>query len=90
MLFHDGVVEYATAEARSRLGQAVDVAFDRLVRDFLNDGSRLLDLEESGRFRFWDPSELRYAVANAGFDGVEVREGFGDPAQAIIVSARRP
>jgi ubiquinone/menaquinone biosynthesis C-methylase UbiE len=89
MLFHDGLYEYATNEARASLGRAVDGVFDALVRDFLNDGSRLLDLEERGRFRFWDASELRFAVANAGFVDVEVRHGFGDPPQAVIVSAGR-
>ncbi len=90
MLFHDGLLEYATPEARTLLGRAVDSSFDSLVRDFLNDGSRLLDLEESGRFRFWEESELRFAVANAGFVEVQAGQGFGDPPQAVIVSARRP
>ncbi len=90
MLFHDGLLEYATTEARASLGQAVDGAFDALVRDFLNDGSRLLDLEERGRFRFWEASELRFAVANAGFVEVEARHEFGEPPQAVIVTARRP
>jgi ubiquinone/menaquinone biosynthesis C-methylase UbiE len=90
MLFHDGLLEYATTEARASLGQAVDGAFSALVRDFLNDGSRLLDLEERGRFRFWEASELRFAVASAGFIEVEVEQGFGEPPQAVIVSGRRP
>ena len=90
MLFHDGLLEYATREARVTLGHAVDFAFDVLVRDFLNDGSRLLDLEERGRFRFWEESELRFAVAKAGFVEVETRQEFGQPAQAVIVSGRRP
>jgi SAM-dependent methyltransferase/pimeloyl-ACP methyl ester carboxylesterase len=90
MLFHDGLVEYATTEARGSLGKAVDGSFEELVRDFLNDGSRLLDLEERGRFRFWEESELRFAVSNAGFVDIESRHGFGEPPQAIIVAARRP
>jgi hypothetical protein len=90
MLFHDGLVEYATNEARGVLGQEVDAFFDQLVRDFLNDGSRLIDLEERGRFRFWDESELRFAMANAGFVEIESRLGFGEPPQAVIVGARRP
>jgi ubiquinone/menaquinone biosynthesis C-methylase UbiE len=87
MLFHDGLVEYATAEARSLLSEAAEGSFERLVRDFLNDGARLFELEERGRFQFWDEADLRYAVASAE---VESRQGFGEPAQAVIVSARRP
>jgi len=90
MLFHDGLLEYVTDEARESLGGGVEGSFDSLVRDFLNDGSRLLDLEERGRFEFSDESELRYTVANAGFAELESRQGFGEPAQAVIVTARRP
>jgi ubiquinone/menaquinone biosynthesis C-methylase UbiE/pimeloyl-ACP methyl ester carboxylesterase len=90
LLFHDGVLEYATTEARGSLGQGVDRSFDRLLRDFLNDGSRLLELEERGRFRFWEERELRFAVANAGFQDVRVQQAFGEPPQAVIVTARRP
>jgi ubiquinone/menaquinone biosynthesis C-methylase UbiE len=91
MLFHDGMIEYATSEARALLGLSRDgdARFDDIIRDFLNDGSRLFDLEEQGRFEFWDAGDLRFAVANAGFVNVEVKRGFGDPAQAVIVSARR-
>jgi len=68
---------------------SLDGAFDELVRDFLNDGSRLLGLEERGRFRFWDPSDLRFAVGSAGFVEVQSRLEFGDPPQAVVVGARR-
>ena len=91
MLFHDGLLEYATTEARASLGQAVDGAFNALVRDFLNDGSRLLDLEEQGRFRFWDASELRFRGRERGLcRGGGTSYEFGEPPQAVIVSARRP
>jgi len=90
MLFHDGLLEYATTEARESLGEGIDPDFAALVRDFLNDASRLLDLEERGRFRFWDESELGFAVANAGFVEVQAHSGFGEPPQAVVVSARKP
>jgi ubiquinone/menaquinone biosynthesis C-methylase UbiE len=90
LLFHDGILEYATTEARGSLGQGVETSFDSLVRDFLNDGSRLLELEEYGRFRFWEETELRFAVANAGFQEIRAQQAFGEPPQAVIVSARRP
>jgi ubiquinone/menaquinone biosynthesis C-methylase UbiE/pimeloyl-ACP methyl ester carboxylesterase len=90
MLFHDGLLEYATAEARLSLGGETRNSFESVVRDFLNDGSKLFDLEERGRFRFWDERELRLAMGGAGFAGIESRLSFGDPAQAVIVSAVRP
>ena len=71
ILFHDGLMEYATEESRASVGQGINSGFAELVRDFLNDGSRLLDLEERGRFRFWDEHELRAAIGNAGFVEVE-------------------
>jgi ubiquinone/menaquinone biosynthesis C-methylase UbiE len=90
MIFRDGVMEHATAEARDKLGVGEDQVFDDLVRDFLNDGSRLVDLEERGRFQFFDEAELSSMVARAGFVDVRASLSFGDPPQAAIVSARRP
>jgi ubiquinone/menaquinone biosynthesis C-methylase UbiE/pimeloyl-ACP methyl ester carboxylesterase len=90
MLFHDGLLEYATAEARESLGGEIGASFKSVVRDFLNDGSRLFDLEERGRFKFWEESELRLAMSDAGFAGLESRPSFGDPPQAIVVGADRP
>jgi len=89
-LLADGLAEYRSPSARESLGAGVAENFDAIVRSFLNDASRILDLEEQGRFRFWDPDELRYAVSNAGFERVESTLSLGEPAQAVIVTARRP
>jgi len=59
------------------------------LREFLNNASRLLDLEELGLFHFWDEAELAAFVRSAGFDEVETTSAFGRPPQAIVVSGRR-
>lgn len=69
------------------LGEGVDL--ERAARSYLNQASRLLDLEETGRFRFWDLPELERLVASAGFEDVKGQRVFGDPPQAVLVSARR-
>jgi ubiquinone/menaquinone biosynthesis C-methylase UbiE len=89
-LFLDGLAELAGPETRAALGRAAERRFDALARDFLNDAARLLDLEEQGRFRFFEREELRALVAGAGFEDPVAELAFGDPAQAVVVAARRP
>lgn len=89
-LLADGLAEFQSPSARSSLGRDAAEHFDALVTSFLNDASRILDLEEEGRFQFWDEDELRYLVSNAGFHGVVSEPSLGDPPQAVIVVARRP
>jgi SAM-dependent methyltransferase len=88
-LFLDGLAEFSGREARTALAGEATSHFDALVRSFLNDAARLLDLEEQGRFRFFDPGELEALVAEAGFTDVSSRVAFGDPPQAVVVAARR-
>jgi ubiquinone/menaquinone biosynthesis C-methylase UbiE len=90
MLFHDGLVEFATTEARQQLVSGDVQHFDEMVRNFLNDASKLLDLEEQGAFRFWSAEDLSHAVANAGFVRITTLEGLGNPPQGVIVGATRP
>ena len=59
------------------------------ARSFLNDAARLLELEEDGTFRFYDADELVATVRTAGFQDARVDESFGDPPQAVVISARR-
>ena len=63
---------------------------DDALRTFLNDAARVLDLEERGRFRFWDASDLARLVERAGYRRVRTRPAFGDPPQAIVLSAHKP
>jgi ubiquinone/menaquinone biosynthesis C-methylase UbiE len=89
-LYVEGLAEFKTPSERARLGPGAAEHFDDLTRSFLNDASRILDMEERGRFRFWDPQELSDLVANAGFSHIATQLVFGDPPQAVVLSARRP
>jgi ubiquinone/menaquinone biosynthesis C-methylase UbiE len=62
---------------------------DEAARDYLNQASSLLDLEEAGVFRFWDSEELVELVSSSGFTELGVDQCFGDPPQAVVVSATR-
>ncbi len=89
-LFVEGVRELRSGRASELLGSVGETAVDESLRRFLNDAARILDLEEAGRFHFWDEVELQEMVRRAGFSSVRTSGGFGDPPQAIVLSAIRP
>lgn len=89
-LYTDGVAELRKGRARELLGGDSEKRIDVLARAYLNQASRLLDFEEEGRFRFWDPSELERMAECAGFVSVASQRTLGSPPQAVIVSALRP
>jgi ubiquinone/menaquinone biosynthesis C-methylase UbiE/pimeloyl-ACP methyl ester carboxylesterase len=66
---------------RSRLAQA--------ARNFLNDAAKIIDLEESGAFHFWEQSDLVNLVIDAGFSQVTKDSSLGIPPQALVVSGRK-
>ncbi len=88
-LYVDGLAELRSADLTATIGIEARQHFDELARDFLNDASKILDFEEQGRFRFWDPSEFAAMVKSAGFTVDSVELEFGEPPQAIVVSAKR-
>jgi SAM-dependent methyltransferase len=79
------------SELRSKAGGGVvdHGSLDEAARDYQNQAARLLDLEEHGVFRFWDEGEFAELALNAGFVDVRVIKGFGNPPQAIVLSATR-
>lgn len=82
----------AAAEIRARKAGGLydDYSAEELeaaVRSFLNQAASLVDLEEQGLFQFWEADRLAALVRNAGFDVVDTTKSFGDPPQAIIVTA---
>ena len=89
-LFVEGMSELAPDPAAHELGEEVAHSFDRVVRNFFNDASKILDFEEDGTFRFWDRREISDVVSNAGFSYVQTASGFGEPPQAVIVHAVKP
>ena len=85
-----GMAELQPDRLISLFGPDVASRFEALQREFLNSAAKLVDLEESGRFRFFDGDHLGDLVRAAGFVDVTVEAAFGDPPQAFIASARRP
>ena len=84
-LFMEGV-----EELKERSGVSAEGApADDVLRSFTNHASRLLDLEEQGAFRFWEPAAFQELLREAGWDVESVEQAFGSPPQAVIVSATR-
>ena len=85
-IFMDGLQELTSIEGVEHLG-AAQALVDEAAPKFLNDAARLLDLEEFGFFNFWEIDELVALVEGAGFAVVSAEPGFGEPPQAIVVTA---
>jgi ubiquinone/menaquinone biosynthesis C-methylase UbiE len=90
LLYAESVAEFQLGVAGSDLPGIEDAELSVVAQNFLNDAARILQLEESGIFRFWEAAELRDLVSNEGFRDVEVTTSLGNPPQALIVSATRP
>jgi ubiquinone/menaquinone biosynthesis C-methylase UbiE len=60
----------------------------QIRQDFLNDAAKIIDLEEFGVFKFFGAGELESMLRAAGFHDLRTSYAFGNPAQAVIVSAR--
>jgi ubiquinone/menaquinone biosynthesis C-methylase UbiE len=88
-LYVEGIEELKAGRGHRLLGEQSSEALAGAARSFLNDAARLLELEEDGTFRFYDADELVATVRTAGFRDARVDESFGDPPQAVVVSARR-
>jgi ubiquinone/menaquinone biosynthesis C-methylase UbiE len=88
-LYMDGITELRSGLAREFFGREGERQIEDAVRCYLNQASRLLELEEYGHFRFWDAPELTKLVTMAGFRNVSARQDLGDPPQAVIVSGER-
>jgi ubiquinone/menaquinone biosynthesis C-methylase UbiE len=59
------------------------------LRHFANMVSRLIELEEDGRFRFHDAPALESLLAEAGFGHVHTFRAFGSPPVAILARAEK-
>jgi ubiquinone/menaquinone biosynthesis C-methylase UbiE len=87
-LYVDAYAEVMSPEAQLLAGTA-GAKLSLSAQDFLNDASRLLDMEELRVFQFWDQTELTELVRASGFQEIHTASEFGVPPQAIILSARR-
>jgi hypothetical protein len=88
-IYVDGIRELDPATVRTRFGAEVEKRFSELQRDLLNQGARLLALEDEGWFQFWDREELAELAEDAGFAQVTSSYTFGDPPQVALVSGTR-
>lgn len=88
-LYRDGLQELRAGRACEVLPSISSDEIERSARAYLNEASRLLDLEEAGVFRFMDPEELGALVRSVGFSEVTTVRSLGNPSQAVVVSAVR-
>jgi ubiquinone/menaquinone biosynthesis C-methylase UbiE/pimeloyl-ACP methyl ester carboxylesterase len=88
-LYTDGLAELRAGRAREIFGHEGEKQLDDAARGYLNEASRLLDLEENGTFQFWDPPELERLVRQAGFRILSTSRSLGNPPQAVVLSAER-
>jgi ubiquinone/menaquinone biosynthesis C-methylase UbiE/pimeloyl-ACP methyl ester carboxylesterase len=88
-LYMEASAELHLGIARHELPGLEEEILGTSLRNFLNDASKVLELEEAGSFRFWEANELTGMVAEAGFTEVKSTPSLGDPPQAVVVSAIR-
>ena len=89
-LYIEGIQELRLGRARDYFGKDKERVIDESAREYLNQASRLLELEEKGLFKFWRREELVPLVREAGFRDLTVSHHLGDPTQAIVISGIRP
>jgi len=88
-LYRQMMNEMSSERVAGLFGQDVVESFDQVQRNYLNEAARLVDIEESGRFRFRDPEELVRLAEDAGFIRVRTEMALGVPPQAVILAADR-
>jgi 2-polyprenyl-3-methyl-5-hydroxy-6-metoxy-1,4-benzoquinol methylase len=85
----EGLAELRAGVAREEFGEDAAGSIDEMARNFLNDASQILDLEEAGTFQFRDLEELAELARSAGFRVTEYFYSFGEPPQAAVLVAHR-
>jgi ubiquinone/menaquinone biosynthesis C-methylase UbiE/pimeloyl-ACP methyl ester carboxylesterase len=88
-LYMEASAELHLGIARHELPELQQETLGTSLRNFLNDASKVLELEESGAFHFWEANELTRMVAEAGFTEIQPIPSLGDPPQAVVLSATR-
>jgi ubiquinone/menaquinone biosynthesis C-methylase UbiE/pimeloyl-ACP methyl ester carboxylesterase len=89
-LYIESITQLSLSEIDSQLPDSGRLPLDAIARNFLNDASKILDLEAEGSFVFWEPDQLVGMLDSAGFVRIKSRISFGNPGQAVVVSAQRP
>ena len=62
---------------------------DHSLRYFISDAGRLIDLEEQGVFRFWSEEDLIQKLERLGFRVTRSTRSFGEPPQALLITAMK-
>jgi ubiquinone/menaquinone biosynthesis C-methylase UbiE len=83
-LFSDTLPERDWDRIADLFGETVAARFEFHQAEFLNNAAKVLEFEEDGRFRFYDPSELEGLLKKAGFRDVSSQLSFGSPGQFSI------
>lgn len=88
-LYFEAYAELQAGLAVHQLPELKEADLGTLARSFLNDAAKIIEFEDRGAFRFWEPEEFCKWVEDSGFEVVETRSGLGEPPQAVVLSARR-
>jgi ubiquinone/menaquinone biosynthesis C-methylase UbiE len=88
-LYADGRAELHPQRMKELFAEVPESEFEELQRKFINDNAKIFNFEDDGYFRFWDADELSTLVQKAGFALEGTQTAFGNPPQAVIVTARR-
>ncbi len=89
-IYVEAYAELQAGDAGSGLPELREGDLGGMARSFLNDAAKILELEDTGAFHFWEPDELAQLLADCGFQGIRTSLSLSDPPQAVVVSARRP
>lgn len=87
-LYVESIAELPPDRLSAHFGVNVS-EFHSMQRNFLNDAAKLLELEERGKFRFFDAEELEELCKDAGLTVIGRDFSFGVPPQAIVVTATK-
>lgn len=84
----DGAAELRQGLAQREFGESGVRVLDESIRHVISDAARILDFEELGLFRFWDEAELLKMIRKNGFRVISTSSIFGNPPQAVRITAQ--
>lgn len=88
-LFADTTGERRPEQVQQLFGNRVTDGFESHQAEFLNNAARVLELEEDGRFHFYDPDDLGRLLQDSGLLHIETALSFGDPPQFSVAAGTR-
>ncbi len=89
-IYVEAYAELQAGEAGLELPELEQRELGGMARSFLNDAAKILELEDTGAFHFWEPGELSELLEECGFVNARASRSLGAPPQAVVVSALRP